>query len=185
MSSVQIPPDLDYTDNSYVHFIGSLFSYKDMPYFQYKFSGSQNLLYYMGDAFRLSRLNVQTLEQEAEFRLFPEPVWDFLPMDSGDILAVLVTASSSGPVATENNGAATQNASKVSGSAPPLIVQNYWDIQSADLYLYPADGTERRLLYKNVQNLLNMEYDAQTRRIMLETYEDSDICHRRCIILEL
>lgn len=139
----------------------------------------------MGDAFRLSRLNVQTLEQEAEFRLFPEPVWDFLPMDSGDILAVLVTASSSGPVATENNGAATQNASKVSGSAPPLIVQNYWDIQSADLYLYPADGTERRLLYKNVQNLLNMEYDAQTRRIMLETYEDSDICHRRCIILEL
>lgn len=185
MSSVQIPPDLDYTDNSYVYFMGSLFSYKDMPYFQYKFSESQNLLYYMGDAFRLSRLNVQTLEQEAEFRLFPEPVWDFLPMDSGDILAVLVTASSSGPVATENNGAATQNASKVSGSAPPLIVQNYWDIQSADLYLYPADGTERRLLYKNVQNLLNMEYDAQTRRIMLETYEDSDICHRRCIILEL
>ena len=156
-----------------------------MPYFQYKYAGSPKLLYYMEDAFTLSTFHMDTFDLETQYRLFPEPAWDFLPLDSGDILAVLVTSSNSGPIATENNGAATQNASLESGSASPLIVQNYWDIQYADLYLYPADGSERRLLYKNVQNLLNMEYDAQSRRILLETFEDNDICHRRCIILEL
>ncbi len=185
VSSFQIPPDSDYMENSYGHFVGSLFSYKEMPYFQYKYIENQNLLYYMRDAFTLSLINTTTLELETTYRSFPEAVWDFLPMESGDILAVLVMASSSGPIATENNGAATQYTSETGGSAPPLVVQNYWDIQYADLYLYPADGSERRLLYKNVQNLLNMEYDAQSRRILLETYEDYDICHRRCIILEL
>lgn len=184
-SSFQIPLNSDYMENSYGHIMASLFSYKEMPYFQYKYAGSPKLLYYMGDAFTLSTFNMDTFELETQHRLFPEPAWDFLPLDSGDILAVLVTASNSGPIATENNGAATQNAYAESGSASPLIVQNYWDIQYADLYLYPADGSERRLLYKNVQNLLNMEYDAQSRRILLETFEDNDICHRRCIILEL
>ena len=138
----------------------------------------------MSDAFTLSILNMDTPEYDRESRIFPEPVWSFLPLESGDILAVIITASNSGSVATETNGVYVQNGREESGSASPVVIQNYWDIQYADLYLYPADGSERRLLYKNVQNLLNMEYNAQTRRILLETYENEDICHRRCIILE-
>ena len=59
------------------------------------------------------------------------------------------------------------------------------DIQSGDLYLYPADGSEPKLLYKNIQYLLNMEYDSETRRILLETCEEDSPSRRRCIILEL
>lgn len=88
------------------------------------------------------------------------------------------------PVETQGT-ANTQNTYIGDSGATPYTTRNYWDIQSADLYLYPADGTERHLLYKNVQNLLNMEYDAQSRRILLETFEDDEMGHRRCIILEL
>lgn len=184
-SSSQASTGIPYPDDSsYGHTSSFLFTYKEMPYFQYKYLEDQRLLYYMSDAFTLSILNMDTPEYDRESRIFPEPVWSFLPLESGDILAVIITASNSGSVATETNGVYVQNGREESGSASPVVIQNYWDIQYADLYLYPADGSERRLLYKNVQNLLNMEYNAQTRRILLETYENEDICHRRCIILE-
>ncbi len=185
-SPMNTSPNMPYPDDrSYGHASTSLFTFKEMPYFQYKYLEDQKLLYYMSDAFTLSILNIDTPEYDRESRIFPEPVWSFLPLETGDILAVIITASNTGPIATENNGIYMQNGHDECGSASPVIIQNYWDIQYADLYLYPADGSERRLLYKNVQNLLNMEYDAQTRRILLETYEDDDISHRRCIILEL
>lgn len=182
----EIFPDPTYPDDrSFGHIFSILFNFKELPYFQYRYQDDQKLLYYMSDAFTLSVLNIDKPGYERESRIFPEPVWTFLPLESGDILAVIITASNSGPIATENSGIYIQRGREESGSTPPVIIQNYWDIQYADLYLYPADGSEKRLLYKNVQNLLNMDYDAQTRRILLETYEDGDICHRRCIILEL
>ena len=67
----------------------------------------------------------------------------------------------------------------------PVNLQWYWEILSADLYLYPAGASEGHLLYKNLQNLIGMEYDEATGRILLETCEGSDMAHRRCIILEL
>lgn len=185
-SPVEIFPALSYPDDRfYGRMISLLFTFREMPYFQYKYLENQKLLYYMSDTFTLSLFNMETMERGQELRVFSEPVWNFLPLESGDILTVITTSSSSSPVATENSGFYVQRGRQESGSASPVIIQNYWDIQYADLYLYPADGSERRLLYKNVQNLLNMEYDAQTRRILLETYETGDICHRRCIILEL
>ena len=66
-----------------------------------------------------------------------------------------------------------------------VTIQEFWGLQSADLYLYPHGETEGHLLYKNLQNLIGMEYDAQNGRILLETYEGTDLTHRKCIILEL
>ena len=66
-----------------------------------------------------------------------------------------------------------------------VAIQDFWGLQSADLYLYPHGETEGHLLYKNLQNLIGMEYDAQNGRILLETYEGTDLTHRKCIILEL
>ncbi len=40
-------------------------------------------------------------------------------------------------------------------------------------------------MYKNLQNLISMEYDARNRRILLETCESDNMTHRKCIILEL
>ncbi len=166
------------------HSMAYLFNYTGMPYIQFQYDNDNDLLYYMPDTLTLSVKNMNTLQDNYQPLTFSEPVWDFIPLASGDILALLIQTAGTMPVETQGT-ANTQNTYIGDSGATPYTTRNYWDIQSADLYLYPADGTERHLLYKNVQNLLNMEYDAQSRRILLETFEDDEMGHRRCIILEL
>ena len=178
-----------------VHNISSyLFNYDGISYLQYKVDNSNMRFFYMGNLFRLIQVDMEPSGLPAEeIFVFPNLVWDFLPLDTGDILVMLVQETGSGgPGESAYGGEWPQNESARSatakymsdGAAGPLAIRSYWDIRSADLYLYPAEG-ERRLLYKNVQNLLGMEYDAETRRILLETGEEGSLAHRKCIILEL
>lgn len=152
-----------------------------MPYIQYRVAG--NMVYYMGNVFRLWYTDMTESGEKCEsIRVFPEMVWDFLPLETGDFL--VLTADDT--VYSFANESKQQMNGRLGGdgTASPRLLQDHWGIQSGDLYLYPADGSERRLLYKNVQNFLGMEYDAQGRRILLETYEEG-LGQRRCIILEL
>lgn len=182
----------DYFDSASVSHLSSYLFYYDVPYLQYKQTGTGTNFYYMGTPFQLVHVDTSQAESPREDPItFTEPVWDFLPLDTGDILVVLVQEVGLGgneymePYPSSENAAVNGSKYMEGNAANPLSIQNYWDIRSADLYLYPAEGTEGRLLYKNVQNLLGMEYDAETRRILLETYETGNLSHRKCIILEL
>ena len=66
-----------------------------------------------------------------------------------------------------------------------LEIQERGGIRSLDLYLYSRGDKERKLLYKNLQNLLHMEVDETTRRILLEICENGNLERRKCIVLEL
>lgn len=85
---------------------------------------------------------------------------------------------------------------KTSGLWSPLQFQLELDIKTLDLYLYserePRLGEEYsvieggQLIYKDVEHLIAMEYDPDTRRILLETVPDYDRPqYRQCIILEM
>lgn len=105
---------------------------------------------------------------------FSDTILDFRRLDSGEILALTTQELSEA------------YAPKADYSVNSLAeTQLFWDIRSVDLYLYSEDGTGGQLLYKNLQNVINMEYDAETRRILLETYESWNQMSRKCIVLEL
>lgn len=209
-----------------------LHGYMEMPYLQYSFS--EDTIDYMGSPSRLWRMDLSTLEVDTMPQDFPDLVWDFLRLESGDLLVALVQTtgnnsagsgstdmlawagclsaailgpqgiaqaaalSSPGPLSgldpqglmlAQNNAAVMEeaypNQNYWEGRSLPVSVQAHWGIRSADLYLYPEGQAEGHLLYKNLQNLIGMEYDAQSGRILLETYEGKDLTRRRCIILEL
>ncbi len=164
----------------------SFYSYLDLspktPYFLYKYMEKTTFVYYMADSFQIRSLEMNMLQAGNTPKQFPEPVWDFLPLDSGDLLVVLVQSWSTTPL--EKMSADNETYWTEINSHPDFI-RKQLDIQSGDLYLYPADGSEPKLLYKNIQYLLNMEYDSETRRILLETCEEDSPSRRRCIILEL
>ena len=163
--------------------MGKLLSgYEGMPYIQYRVAGDG--IYYMGNVFQLWYTDITESGEKCEsVRVLPELVWDFLPLETGDFLVLTAGNTVYSPSFINGSGRGESRLGG-DGTANPQLLQDYWGIQSGDLYLYPADGSERRLLYKNVQNFLGMEYDAQGRRILLETYEEG-LRQRRCIILEL
>lgn len=158
--------------------------YEGMPFLQYRVSGEEGSLYYMGNVFQLWKTDLNADAGEESIRIFPEMVWDFLPLESGELL-VLLGRTPGENSEYQNSNEKRDPMNKWDGTSYPYRLQNYWDIQSGDLYLYPADGSGGRLLYKNVQNFLGMEYDPGSKRILLETYENNNLARRRCIILEL
>lgn len=178
----------DGTVNSNVyttHSSAYLGHFDGMPFIQYSFDPERNLLYYLGKPSRLWRYDTKRPEQEliseTETQLleFPQTVWNFLRLDSGDFLAVLTQEYADYEITPPKQ----TNAENINGSLS--AIQEYWNIRSADLYLYPDGESEGKLLYKNLQNLISMEYDARNRRILLETCESDSMTHRKCIILEL
>lgn len=189
----------EYPDSTSIAYLSSyLFNYDGISYLQYKQANAETDFYYMGNLFQLVHVKPdQSGAPTEEPLIFSDLVWDFLPLDTGDILVLLVQEVGIAgndyvddpPESRENAAANTGNYVNAkyanTGTSHPLFIQNYWDILSADLYLYPAGGTQGQLLYKNVQNFLGMEYDSKTRRILLETYESGNLSHRKCIILEL
>ena len=108
---------------------------------------------------------------------------DYLPLDSGEFLVVLAEEQGAEKYIMDPDSGNSVNAQYSTDNLSDIL--NYRDILSADLYLYQADAAERKLLYKNLRNLVAMEYDSSTRRILLETYEDTSLSHRKCIVLEL
>lgn len=144
-----------------------------MPNLRYELDLSENRLYYMEDFKKLRSIDM-TQGDTAELGEFADTILDFLKLDSGEILTL--TTQERPETYVMRAEYSVNNLSET---------QNFWDIRSVDLYLYSEDGTEGQLLYKNLQHVINMEYDAETRRILLETYEDSIQMSRKCIILEL
>lgn len=193
-----------------------------LPYPLYRLSENGGCIHYALDPYNLWNMDFDNFEPIGKPVTFPGILWDFLPLDSGAVLAALAQDAGSVPSANLRMQSQTTNrlpmpglCAAVTGSAGnpfsvlilldqtekqnmeeeehynywtenlPMAIQDTWEIRSADLYLYPAWDAEGRLLYKNLQNLLNMEYDEATGRILLETYEGNDLSRRRCIILEM
>lgn len=202
-----------------------LYERDKIPYLQYKISDTGNEVNYLETPHRLSGMDMDTFTLCHQPREFPGIVWDFLRLDSGEILAAIAqetnqevsglnmkqpfSALISHGVCAANpylcHGASAQKPGfllaegddsqgravnqtperlDISGSLA-FTIQRFWGIQSADLYFYPNEATDGQLLYKNLQNLISMEYDQQNGRILLETYEGNDLSHRKCILLEL
>lgn len=147
-----------------------------MLYLRYELDMEENRLYYMENFRRLWSIDM-VQGDTAEVGNFADSVLDFRRLDSGEILAL--TTQESLEKYVMNMGYLEYSVN----SLPEA--QNFWDIRSVDLYLYTPDGTDGQLLYKNLQHVINMEYDAGTRRILLETYEDASQTSRKCIVLEL
>ncbi len=161
-----------------------LSGYERMPYPLYRYSSDGTAVYYLSNPATLMSTGLTGSDGEERALALPNMVWDFLPLSSGDVLAALVQETGNG--GDEMNSANEHTMEQyIQESGIPVNLQWYWDILSADLYLYPRSASEGHLLYKNLQNLIGMEYDEETGRILLETYEGADRDHRRCIILEL
>lgn len=144
-----------------------------MPYLRYELDMEENRLYYMENFRKLLSIDMAQGDT-SEIAEFADCVLDFRRLDSGEILALTTQESLEKYVV---------NMEYIMNSLPET--QNFWDIRSVDLYLYSVDGTSGQLLYKNLQHVINMEYDAGTRRILLETYDDMLQTSRKCIVLEL
>lgn len=144
-----------------------------MPYLRYELDLEENRLYYMENFRKLLSIDMAQGDT-SETAEFADCVLDFRRLDSGEILALTTQESLEKYVV---------NMEYIMNSLPET--QSFWDIRSVDLYLYSADGTSGQLLYKNLQYVINMEYDAGTRRILLETYDDMLQTSRKCIVLEL
>lgn len=154
-----------------------------MPYLKYVYYADENAVYFLEDMAKLLKTTIEVgAERTNEYIQFPNVILDFLRLDTGDLLVMI--AQDFG-VSKEKNNGFNANMLLEENIDSPLFIQRYWDILSADLYLYPAGETEGKLLYKNVQNLISMEYCEETRRILLETYEEPALNKRKCIILEL
>lgn len=144
-----------------------------MPNLRYELDAEEDCVYYLEDFQRLWSIDMVE-GTTAGFIEFEDTILDFLRLDSGEILA-LTTQEMPENYAIRAEGYVNSLAE----------IQRFGDIRSVDLYLYSADGTGGQLLYKNLQNVISMEYDVETRRILVETYEDPDQMSRKCIILEL
>lgn len=240
--------DAEQLPNQYQYQSCYLFEYEDMPYLHYSITEDGREIEYLGNPSHLCSIEMDTFTSPRESMNFPGIVWDFLRLDSGDVLVALAqeTNQNAADYGTEKffsalipRGVCTANPYLCSAANPHLrsaenpylchtasaqkpataqaktslflaggddtqgntenhssqyldvdnnlsvTIQELWGIQSADLYLYPGGTSEGQLLYKNLQNLLSMEYDAQNGRILLETYEGNDLSHRKCILLEL
>lgn len=160
-----------------------LSGYERTPYPFYRYSDDGGVVYYLSNPTTLFRAGLTDSGGEERLLTFPNLIWDFQPLPSGDILAVLVQETENGYGLNSEQEHSREQYIQENGI--PANLQWYWGILSADLYLYPQGASEGRLLYKNLQGLMGMEYDDETHRILLETYEGTDMAHRRCIILEL
>nr|WP_297864511.1 hypothetical protein [uncultured Acetatifactor sp.] len=188
-SSVEMQEFLETNENAslYVHNWSYLYDYTGTRPLQYYYDFESSSLYYLGSASRLCRTDIfngDNPENTADLLDFPGMVVDFLPLDSGEFLIVLAQDQGLEKYEMDPDNGNYINSQHSTGSFSDI--QNYRPYNlSADLYLYQEDGTEGKLLYKNLRNLVTMEYDSSTRRILLETYEDASLTHRKCIILEL
>ncbi|MCI8543827.1 MAG: hypothetical protein HFH95_11030 [Lachnospiraceae bacterium] len=156
--------------------------YQGTPLPHYKYSSDGAVIYCLSGPATLCRLVIAEDIESETVRDFPDFIWDFLPLPSGGILAALVQETRD---AFEQNVNASPGAQYSQEDSIPAALQEYWGILSADLYLYPEGDGEGYMLYKNLLNLISMEYDDETGRILLETYENQGTGHRRCIVLEL
>ncbi len=138
-------------------------------------------LYYLENFRRLVEVNLETGRIRGELWEFPDYVVDFALLDSGDLL-VLCTRN---VIEMEERKGANNSTWSGAEDFNLLEIQKRGGIQSLDLYLYSRGDKEGKLLYKNLQNLLHMEVDEATRRILLETCENGNLERRKCIVLEL
>ncbi|MCI9336078.1 MAG: hypothetical protein HFH93_00815 [Lachnospiraceae bacterium] len=174
IEEASMPSDIQYTEQD-------LMGNEGMPYPVCQYSPGGETFYYMSNPLMLWTIDMTHLQQTPSVRDFPNYVWDFLALPSGDMLVALIKETMGNYTETTQSNAQTCGRE----NSLPSALQEYWGVLSADLYLYPAGSGEGQLLYKNLQNLIGMEYDPDTGRILLETYEDQDRSRRRCILLEL
>lgn len=168
---------LHYMSDEGASFMSQYFLYGNlsntMPHFRYELDEEEMQVYYLEDFSYLRRINAIEGTTE-EPTAFEDNVLDFIRLDSGEMLALTVPQEVSYP----------KKMPYQVNSLP--YIQMGWSIGAVDLYLFSADGgVDGTLLYKNLRNVVAMEYDAESRRILLETYEDERMSRRHCIILEL
>ena len=159
-----------------------------LPYLKYELDVKNNYISFLFAHRRMDRLFIpdKTTWTIVES---PDDGWDWAPvmldfhcLDSQRALMVQSDESYSlSDVENESSGYLEN------GLCSLPEIQEILSVNSSSLYLYsPLEG-ERQLLYKGLHNLIHMEYDEESRRILLETWEGTDFLNgqRRCIILEL
>ncbi len=167
--------------------------------FQYQLSPDSGLIYTPysqgGQQELKSQLFVFPLTTEGIYELSGEPVF-FQVLEDGSFLVAQTPApeTTEGAIDPPKESYEAKTSSSLDFLSP-LDFQWNFGIGELDLYLYTdkkEEGEVHRevgssaLLYKGIRHLLAMEYDPETRRILLETVPDySDRSHRMCIVLEM
>ena len=173
IESYNLPPDETdplYTESSY--YLYGMPGH--LPYFRCALDTKNNHIYYLNDTSQMQSTDL-THGTSGVIRDFSGAVLDFLLLDSGDFLLLS---------SQDANAFSIKSTANVS-NPDSLTLQKEWDISSMDLYLYATEDENERLLYKNLHNVICMEYDETTRRILVETSEDGTLRRRQCVILEL
>lgn len=167
-----ILPDSSYNFTSNTFY---LYGIKKSPdsYIQYELDLSDKQIYYLANSRQLWNLSMEEGTTDGALE-FSDSILLFHRLDTGEFLAV--TARSSQEIPEYMNG------SYSSAALDELLSK---ELLSKDLCLYSADGTGEQLLYRNLPNVISMEYDEETRRILLETTDDSSGTQRKCIVLEM
>lgn len=135
---------------------------------QYELAPEENRLYYLDQNQLLQNLQLDD-GTTLGYQEFEKPVDRFWRLPFGELLTLSCPAQ---------NGISSENELYLNNQSSLIL-------PSADLYLYSSDRTEGQLLYKNLQNVIAMEYDAQNRRILLETVKNESLTKRECLILEM
>lgn len=138
----------------------------------YELDVEENRLYYLINFYQLWDIH---LEEGTSIgpRDFTDAVVSFSRLEDGSLLALCTEDTSKYYLDTASTERLLLPNTQMPSILPP-----------SDLYLYPKGETERQLLYKNLQNVIAIEYDAATRRILIETAEEESWTHRTCMILE-
>lgn len=173
IESYNLPPDDSepaYAESSY-YLYGTP---ESIPYFRYALDVKSNHVYYLYDVSRMWSTDL-THGTSGIKTDFSGAVLDFLRLDSGDCLLLC----------TQDANAYNMKATANLTNPDPFTLQKEWDISSVDLYLYSSEDESERLLYKDLRNVIRMEYDETTRRILVETSGDGTLKRRQCVILEL
>ncbi|MCI8851983.1 MAG: hypothetical protein HFI31_10475 [Lachnospiraceae bacterium] len=160
-----------------------------LPYLGYELDMHNKYISYLFNFRRVDRLFISDntswtiLENPEEERDWSPLLLDFQCLDGQRIL--MAVSEESYYLSNMEGAAYTEPESGMFWSLREL--QQGLSVNSVNLYLYsPLEG-ERQLLYKGLKNLIHMEYDESSRRILLETWEGiaPEYGQRRCTILEL
>ncbi len=180
-------PDWELTENIEFYLYWKLGNV--LPYLDYQINWEERALYYLVGYDQVERLWMDDFTSETALRLSDkeEMLLDFLRLEDGSFLTIQGSGYFMANEKPANEEAIGKQLNQDSHGIGLAKLQELMQTETLSLYWYPAGQQEGQLLYKDLHNLIRMEYDAQSRRILLETWQGDNLYDgkRQCMILEL
>lgn len=163
-----------------------------LDYLAYQVNWEEQMLYYLIGYERVEQIHMgeNTSETVLQASNLEELILDFRRLDDGSFLTIQGEGYFMGNEEVTNEGGGQTMGNGIEKDMENLMltqVQELLHTEDLSLYWYPQGQQEGQLLYKDLHNLIHMEYDAPSRRILLETWQGETVYDgkRQCMILEL